>query len=348
MNTSTLNLTIQLPKFEGPLALLLYLIRKEEMNIFDIEIHKITAQYLEYIRLMKEFDLELAGEFIAMASTLIQIKSRMLLPTYNEQGEIIETEDPRKELVQRLLEYEKFQEAGKQLYARPLLGRDMWPRGFREKFEEGPEEIELEDNALFSLITAYRKALKAAQKRYHKVTAKAQSIASRILEIKDRLILGQRIAMSELITSVDQKRRQVLITFLSALELAKMGFVRLFQTEAGAEIYMETVQQIDAASISRVEEYESLIKPEDEVAAANATVVPITEEELNEAPTQMTLDENFELKDMDFVEEGEAELAPDEIATDEEIAAAEAELIPQDLAGNEGEQGHEPEGEVHG
>ena len=97
-------LTVTLPKFEGPLDLLLYLIRKEEMDIFDIKIHEITRQYLEYIKRMRELDLEVAGEFISMASTLIHIKSRMLLPQYNDQGEIIESEDPRKELVQRLLE----------------------------------------------------------------------------------------------------------------------------------------------------------------------------------------------------------------------------------------------------
>ncbi len=314
MNTSTLNLTIQLPKFEGPLGLLLYLIRKEEMNIFDIEINKITAQYLEYIKLMKEFDLEIAGEFIAMASTLIQIKSRMLLPTYNDQGEVVETEDPRKELVQRLLEYQKFQEAAHSLYARPLLGRDVWPRGMREKFDEGIEEIELEENALYSLISSYRKALKAAQKRYHRVTAKTQSIAARILEIKDRLLLGQRIGMSELITSVENKRKEVLITFLSALELAKLGFVRLFQSDAYQEIYMETIQIIENDSISKVEEYEHLTE----------------QEPIPEVIQQMMLanEEEFVLKDeVEKTESLEEPLyAPDEMASDDEIAIVEAEL----------------------
>lgn len=321
MNTSTLNLTIQLPKFEGPLGLLLYLIRKEEMNIFDIEINKITAQYLEYIKLMKEFDLEVAGEFIAMASTLIQIKSRMLLPTYNEQGEIVETEDPRKELVQRLLEYQKFQEAAQMLYQRPLLGRDVWPRGMREKFDEGIEEIELEENALYSLISAYRKALKAAQKRYHRVTAKTQSIASRILEMKDRLVLGQRVAMSELVTSVENKRKQILITFLSALELAKLGFVRLFQTDAYQEIYFETVKAIETDAISAVEEYEHLGQQEPPAFLLDSKI---------EVTEQMRLapDEDFVLKDE--AEKGENLEEPlyaaDEMASDDEIAAAEAEL----------------------
>ena len=106
-----MSIRVQLQQFEGPLDLLLYLIRKEEMDIFNINVVEITKQYLDYIKLMKEFDLEVAGEFVAMASTLIHIKSKMLLPQYDENGEVVESEDPRKELVQKLLEYEKFKEA---------------------------------------------------------------------------------------------------------------------------------------------------------------------------------------------------------------------------------------------
>lgn len=348
MNTSTLSLTIQLPKFEGPLALLLYLIRKEEMDIFDIEIHRITAQYLEFIRLMKELDLEVAGEFIAMASTLIQIKSRMLLPQYNEQGEIIETEDPRKELVQRLLEYQKYQEAGKMLYERPILGRDVWARGSREKFEERIlEEIELEENALYSLITSYRRMYRAAQKRIHKVAKKAQSIASRILEIKDRLFLGVRVALSSLIDpsvpAGEEKRRQVLITFLSALELAKMGFVRLFQSDTYQEIHIETVQVIEAAAVSKVEEYESLHNEDGNAAASleplRVDMVPeeapggeqlsLLDGDSSGAPTSSAGSdgEDFVLRESgDETDDVESEMNPDDIATDDEILAAELAL----------------------
>jgi chromatin segregation and condensation protein Rec8/ScpA/Scc1 (kleisin family) len=198
MNVSTL-LNIQLPQFEGPLGLLLYLIRKEEMDIMNIQIHKITNQYMEYIKLMKELDLELAGEFVAMAATLIQIKSRMLLPQYNENGEVVENEDPRKELVQRLLEYQKYQEAARSLYERPLLGRDVWSRGLRERLDAKDEEIVLEENPVFALISAFQSAMRSVKKKVHMVAAKLQSVAGRILEIKDRLIVGQKIAMSDLI-----------------------------------------------------------------------------------------------------------------------------------------------------
>lgn len=315
---------ITLEKFEGPLALLLYLIRKEEMDIMDINIHEITTQYLEYIKLMKELDLEFAGEFIAMASTLIHIKSRMLLPQYDEHGEIIETEDPRKELVQKLLEYQKYQEAGRSLYERPLVGRDIFVRGVREKIEAPEEGIELEDNALFSLITIYRKLFKAAQKRVHKVSAKAQSIANRILEIKDLLLVGKRVALTDLITGtfsqLEEKARQLLITFLSTLELGKMGFVHVYQTEPFSEIWIEAQKPIEQDALSRVEEYDN-IDSEDVANKMMATV----EETAGPTVDEAHIEEVF-MKD----EMGETvELNVDEadLASDDEILRAEEELF---------------------
>lgn len=311
MTTAANTLTIQLPQFEGPLDLLLYLIRKEEMDIMDIQMSHITSQYLEYIKIMKELDLETAGEFVSMAATLLQIKSRMLLPQYDENGEIVETEDPRKELVQRLLEYQKYQEASRALYERPLLGRDVWARGIREKFETKEEEIVLEENALFALISAYRKALRSAKKKVHQVAAKLQSIASRIMEIKDRLIVGQKVAMSDLINSLDNKRKQVLITFLSGLELGKMGFVSLFQADTYQEIYFEAKVPIEAAHISRVEEYDNF-KSEEIISTEESTV------------TEKIME--------DFDEEGEEIFVSNQdLATDEEIDQALSELEKENL-----------------
>ncbi len=332
-----MSIVISLPKFEGPLALLLYLIRKEEMDIMDIKIHEITSQYLEYIKLMKELDLEFAGDFIAMAATLLQIKSRMLLPQYDENGEIIENDDPRKELVQKLLEYQKYQEAGKALYERPLVGRDIWLRGFRERLEPQEEGIEIEDNGLFSLITAYRKIAKAAIKRIHRVTAKGQSIANRILEIKDRLIVGRRIALTELINSTEEKARQILITFLSTLELGKMGFVNLYQTEPFGEIWVEATRTIEADVITRVEEYDN-VNSEDVAAKMMAK-----SEKANEAP--LILEENIEETFMhdEEVAASEDELISSsdrltEIASDDEINAAEEELFHSIEDVNDGEK----------
>lgn len=313
-------LTVTLPKFEGPLDLLLYLIRKEEMDIFDIKIHEITRQYLEYIKRMRELDLEVAGEFVAMASTLIHIKSRMLLPQYNDQGEIVENEDPRKELVQRLLEYQKYQEAAKALNERPLVGRDIWLRGTREVIKPPEEEIVLEENALFALISSYRKALKSFQKKIHRVAKKAQSIAQRILELKDRLIPGQRITMRELLTITEDRTRQILITFLSLLELGKMGYVTLYQSETYGDIYVDPKKDISSDVISRVEEFDGLKTDE---ASQAAERLFHEAEEAAQLQAELPLSEDLELTDLG---EDNLSLGAEEMASDEEILAAEKEL----------------------
>ncbi|WP_413944745.1 segregation and condensation protein A [Bdellovibrio sp. HCB-162] len=346
-----MSITVQLPKFEGPLGLLLYLIRKEEMDIMDIKVHEITKQYLEYIKLMKELDLEVAGEFVAMASTLIQIKSRMLLPQYDENGEVIEQEDPRKELVQKLLEYQKYQEASKLLYDRPLVGRDVWLRGTRESLDQKEEEIILEENALFSLISTYRKMLRSVKKKIHQVAAKAQSISSRVLEIKDRLIVGQKVTLMELVNATEDRARQALITFLSLLELGKMGFVSLYQSEVYSDIWIDTKKPIETDVLSRVEEYDSMRA--DEVAAkmmeeskkidptedllADAADAGRAEGQGPEAEAEFEFAESPQMSmNLDFVEgdgqEVSLEEASQDIASDEEILAMENELFKDDVS----------------
>lgn len=229
------------------------------MDVFNINIHEITRQYLEYIKTMRRLDLEVAGEFVAMAATLLHIKSRMLLPQYNEEGEEVEQEDPRKELVQKLLEYKKIKELSTELYKMPLLGRDVFPRGEREEIEaEGEGELILEDNPLFSLIASYRSAMKNMKKTVHRVSGALQSIAARILEIKDRLVVGQRTVFKDLITAQENVGSQVLVTFLSILELGKMGLVSLFQNGPFEDIYIEPMRVIDGDAISNVENYDSV------------------------------------------------------------------------------------------
>lgn len=334
-----MSVVVQLSKFEGPLALLLYLIRKEEMDIFDIKINEITSQYLDYIKLMKELDLEVAGEFVAMAATLIQIKSKMLLPQYDEKGEVIENEDPRKELVQKLLEYQKYQEAARLLYERPLVGRDMWTRGSRLNLDEPSDEVEIEENGLFAMISLYRQIMRSAKKRIHQVTAKAQSIASRILEIRDQLVMGTRKTLNELVGATDNQVRQILITFLSVLELAKLGFVGLYQTETYGDIWIDLKKPIENDVVSRVEEYESLDSTADKLFASEV----VQEEKLDvdvtaESPEEFVLIDRDQASDEDeaLFSSGGSGIA-NEIATDEEILQAEMEL---EAAGEEtGESG---------
>jgi segregation and condensation protein A len=341
-------LSIQLPQFEGPLGLLLFLIRKEEMDILNIPIQKITNQYLEYIKLMKELDLEMAGEFVAMAATLLQIKSRMLLPQYDENGEIIENDDPRKELVQRLMEYQKYQEASKSLYERALLGRDTWARGIREKLELPEENILIEENGLFSLISAYRGILKTAKKKVHEVAQKLQSIASRILEIKDRLIIGQKVAMSTLLNATQDRHKQLLITFLSTLELGKMGFVSLFQTESFSEIWIEAKKPIEADAVSSVEEYDNINSESLAMNLINKAnrQESVQEEEIMDltAPIEMQAIQQNADNDDDFVLNDSDEF--DQEMNGESIAVESYEGIPLDMASDEDIENAEKDLEV--
>ncbi len=323
-----MSIRIQLQQFEGPLDLLLYLIRKEEMDIFNINIVEITKQYFDYIKLMKEFDLEVAGDFIAMASTLIHIKSKMLLPQYDENGEVVEQEDPRKELVQKLLEYEKYKEAAKSLYERPLLNRDVWARGLRERLEVANDDIELEDNALFSLIGSYRKAMKSLHKKIHKVTVKLQSISSRIVEMSALLKPGHSIRMVELftnqVTTQIEKSRHALITFLSLLELGKLGFVSLYQTDLYGDIHVQTNKVIDGDVLSRVEEYGHINA--DEVAQKLfSSVTPSTADDFladeAEASAAIVSDQlaNGQLEMMEAEENFTVDMASDEEILAEEL-----------------------------
>ncbi len=309
-----MSIHIQLERFEGPLGLLLHLIREQQMDIFNINIHQITTQYLEYIKAMRRLDLEVAGEFVAMAATLLHIKSKMLLPQYNEEGEEVVAEDPRKDLVQKLLEYQKFKELSVDLYKLPLLGRDVFTRGTRETIESLEEgEVVLQDNPLFSLILAYRSAIKNMKKTVHKVASELQSIASRILEMRDLLVVGRRVVFRDLITDRVQPAKQVLVTFLSVLELAKMGFISVFQTEPLADIYIEPKRTVDRDIVSQVESYDS-------VNAEQAADMIL-------AKAQLSLDES-ELSVEDVT--GEAPLVQEQegdSATDAEIEAEEERLV---------------------
>lgn len=311
-----MNLSIHIPQFEGPLGLLLYLIRKEEMDIFDIDVQLITSQYLEYIKKMKQFDLEVAGDFIAMAATLIQIKSKMLLPNYSEEGEEDEVEDPRKELVERLIEYQRFQEASKKLYDRPLLGRDVYRRGKGRNFHSDEEgEIILDEGGLFSLIAHYRNSVRKMKKAIHKVARKTRSIAGRIMEMKDKFVVGQRILMRDLLNSVEDAKEELLITFLSCLEMGKMGLVTVYQAENYGDIYLTAKREITLDSVERVEEYDSGASEE----TADRLMEQAQEDAFDKAE-EMAASENSENEERG--EDGD----DSDMASDDDILAAEEEL----------------------
>lgn len=282
---------VSLNQFEGPLGLLLFLIRKEEMDIFDIDIFEITNQYLAYVKNLKSLDLEGAGDFIAMASTLIQIKSRMLLPREALDDEE-EYEDPRKELVKKLLEHQKYQEASKVLYDRPLLGRDFWVKGAKERDLKRPDDVvKVDDNPLYSLILHYRTSLKRAKKVIHRVGAKIQSIASRVLEVKVNLIPGRKMMFSSLSEVPSdftvEKKSRLLITFLTLLELTKMGYLNLFQSQNYADIHIDTKADLSGDVVSQVEDYDRVAELDlidsEPFADVTENVQSATDEEIEQA-----------------------------------------------------------------
>ena len=165
--------------FEGPLDLLLHLIQKNELDIFNIPISLITEQYLEYLQLMKVLNLDVAGEYLLMASTLLHMKSKMLLPKSSE-GEEEEEEDPRTELVRRLLQYQKYKNAALKIEKRPLLDRDVFIRLTPAEPEEEPEEERIEVN-LFELLEAFRRVLERVKPgTVHEVILEHMSIEDKI------------------------------------------------------------------------------------------------------------------------------------------------------------------------
>ncbi|MBD3380251.1 MAG: segregation/condensation protein A [Candidatus Omnitrophica bacterium] len=236
---------VKLPIFEGPLDLLLFLIKKEKIDIYDIPISEITGQYMEYLELMKMMDLEVAGEFLVMAATLMHIKSRMLLPVEEEEGEE-EAPDPREELVQRLLEYKKFKEAATELMQMKERSEDLYLRkgtGIREKVVAG-DGTEYFEASLFDLITAFRKVLSSVSKEtFHQVVKDRFSVSDKIQEIYRRLAGGSKIGFRSLFKNMTVKD-EVIATFLAVLELMKMREVLVVQKDIYGDI--EIISNPDA------------------------------------------------------------------------------------------------------
>lgn len=228
---------VKLPIFEGPLDLLLHLIRLAEVEITDIPISRIADQYVEYLDLMRELDLDVAGEYLLMAATLAWIKSRMLLPP--EPGaEEEEGPDPRAELVARLLEYQRFKEAAAQLGERVRLGRDVFAASGAEPERPPDAERELEVG-LLQLLEAFRRVLRAARASgaAHELVSEPVSVRDRMIAVMDALAGADWLEFSALFrdeTGAFPTRALLVATFLAILELARIGAARIYQG-AGAD-----------------------------------------------------------------------------------------------------------------
>ena len=242
---------VKLNVYDGPLDLLLELIKKNEMDICNIQIAVVTQQYMDYLAKMKQLDLEIAGEFIVMAATLIYIKSKMLLPpTEDEEDE--DGGDPRAELVRKLLEYQAFKEAAKE------LGMLEWERGkvftrqvsdyYLSQMDGEDVEIDAFSANLFDLLSAFQKVLnKFGQETIHEVFEQSISIEERMTDIQCKLSEKKKIVFSELFGPA-WTRNYLIVTFLAILEIVRTRFARVEQDGSFGEIYIEKVESIQIAS----------------------------------------------------------------------------------------------------
>lgn len=228
-------LRVCLPQFEGPLDLLLHLIQKHELDVFDIPIAFVTERYLEYVTVMQSLDLDLAAEYLLMAATLTHIKSRMLLPSpppdEPESGLDQDThgEDPRAELVRRLLEYQKFKSAAAELATRGVAGRDVFSRGAAIELDS-PEITPLAELPVYDLLDAFRKLLERRKLELsHEVTAERVSISERIQELVERLREVRAMTFDALFDDT-ASTVDVVVTFLALLEMTRLRMTRLYQS----------------------------------------------------------------------------------------------------------------------
>src|SRR5688572_23376351 len=254
---------VALDVFEGPLDLLLHLVKKHELSILDIPISFVTEKYLEYLDAMAALDIDVAGEYLLMAATLCHIKSRELLPTpeplEEEEGEGAGEEgeadvDPRADLIRRLLEYQKYREAADALGGRPVVGRNVWSRGAatEDAVSEGNDLDAIAPLAPFpvhKLIEAFDRVMRQAKvKVAHNVLIDRLSVSQKIAELTDRLEAEGRFTFTSMFTflrdgiarSMPEIRHEAVVTFLALLEMSKLRLISLTQPGGGeAEIFIE-------------------------------------------------------------------------------------------------------------
>ena len=229
-------LRLKLGEFAGPLDLLLYLIRQEQANIFDIPIARITDEYLKYIRLMETLDIALAGDFLVMAATLIEIKSKMLLPR-----EIIaedeEIEDPRRELVDRLLEYEKFKSASQMLYERSTVEQAVFTRGQIES-DENNAEI---NASVFDLLKVFQKIMERHKEEIQmEIHREEITLADMLKNLKRRIFEAKELSLLKFFAEMRTKR-ELVTAFIAVLEIVRTESVKLVQTATFGDIILKQI-----------------------------------------------------------------------------------------------------------
>jgi len=229
---------LKLDVYEGPLDLLLYLIRKEDVDVINIPIAKITEQYLQFIDVMKLLDLDFVGDFLVMAATLMHIKSRMLLPPENPDEEQME-EDPKDALIRRLTEYQHFKEIAGDLQGKEQARKDLFPRPpdeeQKKKWKDEAREVYIETN-LFDLISAFSDALqRIPEDVIHEIIKEHFTVEQKIHELLHLLLDRESVLINEVFQRCRNKE-EAIVTFLALLELIRLQEIKAFQKRAFAEI----------------------------------------------------------------------------------------------------------------
>ena len=240
------------PLFDGPLDLLLYLIRRDGISVRDIPIAHITEEYVKVLRNMRTLDLNIAGDFLVMAATLCQLKSRDLLPVDPTLFEEEEDEDPRQRLMRRLIEFERYKEAAEALAIRPHLGRDWFVRPTVDDVIERPLAREL---APMDLAEAYSTVLRAAAEPepQHVVEFETWSLERTIDWLLERLELGQPVELHEIFEPIETRGQKVQ-TFMAVLEMARMGYADVYQEHHLGPVQVTSVVARDEADLSLLRE----------------------------------------------------------------------------------------------
>ena len=226
-----MNYQCNLDIFEGPLDLLLHLIKEQKMDIYDIRIAEITRQYLTYLDLLSELNLEMVGEYLVMAAELAKIKSKTLLPTLETEEDALAAtgEDPRAELMRRLLEYQRYKEAAFELRQKEYDQQQLFSRTGEVVLDNSEQELLIEAN-VFDLLTAFQKVLKEKSfKKNYEIKVTVLSVSDRIGDILEILNASESITFDSLFTTLNTKQ-EVIVTFLAVLELMRMQLIRSQQT----------------------------------------------------------------------------------------------------------------------
>jgi segregation and condensation protein A len=231
------DIKLTLGEFSGPLDLLLFLIKQEQANIFDIPIARITDEYLKHIRLMKTLDISLAADFLVMAATLIEIKSKMLLPREISGETDEEPEDPRQELIDRLLEHQKFKNAAEMLYQKSTIELAVFRRGCIES-----DENNLETNAsVFDLLTVFQKILARHKEEVQmEIEREEMSLAEMLKHIKAKIFEAKQLDLLELFAAM-RTRQELVLAFIAVLELVRTDDVKLLQKETFGDIILTKI-----------------------------------------------------------------------------------------------------------